>query len=146
MDGTSFASPMVAGAIALGMAYNPNVTSSLMKQIVLETGDSLASLSGVTRTGKRLNLENMLHAMQVPQISSLTHTLNTYNSATISYALSNAATGTLFFGKNPSLFATDSGTIVYSGANLSGSYIASNLESDTQYFYQVKTADGKYFS
>lgn len=146
MDGTSFASPMVAAAVALGMSYNPNVTPSLMKQIVLETGDALGSLSGVTRTGKRLNLENMLRAMQVPQVSSLTHTLDTYNSATISYALTNAATGTIFFGKNPALFTTDTGSVVYSGTNLSGSYMATNLESDTQYFYQVKTADGKYFS
>ncbi|MFH1098379.1 MAG: S8 family serine peptidase [Candidatus Uhrbacteria bacterium] len=59
-EGTSMAAPHVAGVAALVKGYNPNVTSSQVKQIVLKTGDALASLAEKTVSGKRINAANAL--------------------------------------------------------------------------------------
>jgi subtilisin family serine protease len=62
-SGTSMAAPHVAGAAALLLAENPNLTPEEIKQILLNTGDSLASLQGKTVSGKRLNLHKALEAV-----------------------------------------------------------------------------------
>ena len=36
-DGTSFSSPLVAGALALGMSYNPSITPLELKDIILKS-------------------------------------------------------------------------------------------------------------
>jgi len=55
MNGTSMATPHVAGLAALIWGYQPNLLSSQVKNIILTTGDSLPSLDGKTITGKRIN-------------------------------------------------------------------------------------------
>ncbi len=66
-SGTSFSTPLVAGSIAFIYAAactqfitdykaNPSLLALEVKDIILENGDSLASLLGITTTGKRLNL------------------------------------------------------------------------------------------
>jgi serine protease len=66
-SGTSFSTPLVAGSIAFMYAAactqfmtdykaNPSLLALEVKDIILENGDSLASLLGITTTGKRLNL------------------------------------------------------------------------------------------
>jgi len=62
LQGTSMASPHVAGLVALIMGYNPSLTASEVRNIVLTSGDSLASLSGKTTTGKRVNALAALQA------------------------------------------------------------------------------------
>ncbi len=59
-SGTSMASPHVAGAAALLWSVNPDITPLEMKTILMESGDSLASLDGKTVSGKRLNLVSAL--------------------------------------------------------------------------------------
>jgi len=61
-DGTSMATPHVAGLVALIEGYNPNLTSSQVKSIILTTGDIKASLSG-TVSGKRVNAQSALQAV-----------------------------------------------------------------------------------
>jgi subtilisin family serine protease len=63
MDGTSMATPHVAGLAALIEGYNPNLTLSQVKNIILTTGDSLVSLSGKTVSGKRINAQKALEAV-----------------------------------------------------------------------------------
>ncbi len=66
-SGTSFSTPLVAGSIAFMYAAactefmtdyqaNPSLLALEVKDIILDNGDSLASLLGITTTGKRLNL------------------------------------------------------------------------------------------
>lgn len=67
-NGTSMASPMTAGVAALVKSRNPGYTVAQLKQAVVNTGDSVAALSGTTASGRRVNARN---ALVVPAITSL---------------------------------------------------------------------------
>jgi subtilisin family serine protease len=55
MQGTSMASPHVAGAAALAAALRPDWDGTQLKAAVLDGADRLASLAGTSVTGARLN-------------------------------------------------------------------------------------------
>lgn len=60
-DGTSMAAPHVSGVAALVKGYNTNIAVSKLKEIILNTGDALASLAGKTVSGKRVNAAHALN-------------------------------------------------------------------------------------
>ncbi|MFH1656973.1 MAG: S8 family serine peptidase [bacterium] len=60
LNGTSMATPHVAGAAALLKSYFPEATVSDIKVRLLSLGDSVSSLYGKTVSGKRLNVYNSL--------------------------------------------------------------------------------------
>ncbi|OHB17730.1 MAG: hypothetical protein A2749_01680 [Parcubacteria group bacterium RIFCSPHIGHO2_01_FULL_45_26] len=62
-DGTSMATPHVVGLAALIEGYNPILSLTQVKNAILTTGDSVASLSGKTVSGKRINAQNALQAV-----------------------------------------------------------------------------------
>jgi subtilisin family serine protease len=55
-SGTSMASPYVAGAAALALSANPNLSLQNLRGVLAYTGDVLPSLQGKTTTGRRLNV------------------------------------------------------------------------------------------
>ena len=55
-SGTSMASPHVAGAAALYKAINPAASASQIRTALLTQGITTGSLSGITATGRRLNV------------------------------------------------------------------------------------------
>ena len=55
-NGTSMATPHVAGAVALVWAHNPSLSYSQVIARILDNGDSVSALSGKVKTGKRLNV------------------------------------------------------------------------------------------
>ena len=71
-DGTSMASPHVAGVAALVLAQDPTLSPVAVKEIILDSVDPVASLSGVTLTGGRLNALNAIALTRTPG----THVVN----------------------------------------------------------------------
>ena len=59
-NGTSMASPHVAGAAALVKSLRPGASVAELRADLLEGGDALAGLSGITTSGRRLNARGAL--------------------------------------------------------------------------------------
>jgi subtilisin family serine protease len=68
-DGTSMASPHVAGVAALLWSQYPSLTASEIKDTLLATVDPIAALDGITVTGGRLNAYQALLGPTASRIS-----------------------------------------------------------------------------
>ncbi|HEX8107888.1 MAG TPA: S8 family serine peptidase, partial [Kofleriaceae bacterium] len=55
LDGTSMATPHVAGVAALALSINDTLTADELKDILLTSGDPIPALNGTTFSGRRLN-------------------------------------------------------------------------------------------
>jgi len=71
LDGTSMASPHVAGAVAYLMAMRSDLTYQQILSYMYQNVDPLPSLAGVTVSGGRLNLEKTIAALPPARIASL---------------------------------------------------------------------------
>jgi len=71
-NGTSMATPHVAGAAALVLAHCPIPTGDL-KRALLSSVDPVAALAGITTTGGRLNADNALRSCY-PRVQSVSLT------------------------------------------------------------------------
>ena len=61
--GTSMATAYVSGLVALIEGYNPSLASSEVKNVILNSGDSLTSLLNKTVSGKRINVQKTLETI-----------------------------------------------------------------------------------
>ncbi|MCP9496355.1 MAG: S8 family serine peptidase [Pyrinomonadaceae bacterium MAG19_C2-C3] len=62
-NGTSMATPHVAGAAALVWSLNPALTVRQVRGAILYSGDRIAGLDGKTVTGRRLNVFNAMQSI-----------------------------------------------------------------------------------
>jgi|GEM_PF-3646855 len=69
-NGTSMATPHVVGLAALIWGYKPSLTAAQVRTQILSTGDALASLSGKTVTGKRINAYGAISALNTAPTTS----------------------------------------------------------------------------
>lgn len=66
MDGTSMASPHVAGTVALMKSRMPSLTGAQLKQRLLATADPVASLAGLSVSGGRLDTAEAVGVLEAP--------------------------------------------------------------------------------
>jgi subtilisin family serine protease len=60
LSGTSMASPLVAGAVALAAAHYPTDTAAQRAQRIFDGADQIPALSSQVKSGRRLNLQRVL--------------------------------------------------------------------------------------
>ena len=63
MSGTSMATPMVASAVAVMRAVNPNILAKEIKETLCSSSDKLSALTGKVISGGRLNAYNAVKAI-----------------------------------------------------------------------------------
>lgn len=66
LGGTSMATPHVVGALALLLAQVPSLTVDGAIARLFATGDPVPSLEGITASGRRLNVDNLLRDIRPP--------------------------------------------------------------------------------
>lgn len=59
-DGTSMATPVVAGIAALAWGYHPGLEPSVIRNAIVEHGDTLLALDGIVSSGMRVNAKKTL--------------------------------------------------------------------------------------
>jgi len=69
LNGTSMASPHVAGVAALAFSVNPNATYQQVRDAIFNGVDAKSSLTGKVATGGRLNAFNTLQLMSPPSLT-----------------------------------------------------------------------------
>lgn len=105
LQGTSMATPHVVGLAGLVWGYKPNLTTTQMKSVILETGDSLSALSGKIVTGKRINAHKaMIRAGEIGNTTP-SNTPTPTNTATTIPTVSNPSSTPV---TNPSVTPTPS--------------------------------------
>ncbi len=87
LNGTSMATPHVAGAAGLIKAQYPSLASDDIKSRLFGGVDIIPSMEGITVTGGRLNIYNSLEEDSVPPavVSTLNTSSATYNSVALSW-------------------------------------------------------------
>ncbi|MDO8413850.1 MAG: S8 family peptidase, partial [Gallionellaceae bacterium] len=88
LSGTSMATPHVAGAAALAITKYSALAADQIKSLLIGSVDALSSLSGITVTGGRLNVNTALHENIVVSASpvSMTAAAGQSMSTTITYS------------------------------------------------------------
>jgi subtilisin family serine protease len=67
-SGTSMAAPHVSGALGLLFSNEPSLAIADAKSLIVDSGDTLASLNGLTRSSKRLNVYNAIAEASIVEI------------------------------------------------------------------------------
>ncbi|MFA6256104.1 MAG: S8 family serine peptidase, partial [Candidatus Absconditabacterales bacterium] len=125
-NGTSMATPHVAGLASLVWSYRPDLNYSDIKNAIIQGGDSLVSLSGKTVSGKRINAYTTLFNLTAAATGSIVF-------------LSGGITNTT--GVYLRLSASKMGTYQLSGADMIGVFTGNIGLTGLDVFVQLTTGD-----
>jgi len=136
LQGTSMATPHVAGLAALIWGVKPNLTSAAVKNTILNTGDSLNSLNGKILTGKRINAFSALKSVTTPVISNVETADTTATSTRITWSTDFPSTSKVVYGTSTlSLEVVDNTQTTNHVVTLTG------LTASTTYSFYVESED-----
>ena len=137
-QGTSMAAPHVAGLAGLIWGYKPELSYSEVKDVILSTGDSLASLAGKTVSGKRINAFNALDSLTPPVISNVQTATTTPTSTFILWSTDKLASSKVAYSTTTPVSSTivsDDTLVTDHSIELTG------LTASTTYYFYMESTD-----
>ena len=138
------AAPQVAGLASLAWSYRPDISVTDIKNAIMNNGDSIASLSGKTVSGKRINAYKTLLALTPsPDITTL-HTYTDTGRTNEVLDGGGVATGSIYAEWSPPAIspATMSGYIVQVSSG--GTVVASTGTTATGVTFALPDGNGHY--
>lgn len=138
MQGTSMAAPHAAGLAGLIWGYKPELSYSQVKDVILSTGDDIASLAGKTVTGKRINALNALNSLASPIISDVQTATTTPNSTFVIWSTDKLATSKVAYSTTTPVSSTivsDDTLVTNHSIELTG------LTANTIYYFYTESTD-----
>ncbi|MDP3956248.1 MAG: S8 family serine peptidase [bacterium] len=137
-NGTSMAAPHVAGLAALVEGYNPSLTFAQVKNTILTTGDSVASLSDKTVSGKRINAFNALNSVTPSVISDVLADSTAPTSAIITWLTDELSSSKIAYSTS-----TPVASIIVSDDTFvtEHSFELTDLTASTTYYFYVESVD-----
>jgi subtilisin family serine protease len=111
MNGTSMATPHVAGLAGYLFSYNPTATYTQVVDAINTSGDDLTSLAGKTSTGKRINAYNAIMAIGVTGTPTITPTDTPTVTPTDTPTVTPTDTPTVTPTDTPTVTPTDTPTV-----------------------------------
>jgi len=79
LDGTSMASPHVAGVAALVLSKNWQLSTAQLRTAILSSGDAVGGLAGKVATGDRVNVAAALAAVGPPDLTRPNTTITSFS-------------------------------------------------------------------
>jgi subtilisin family serine protease len=137
-QGTSMATPHVAGLAALIKALHPALTATEIKAAILDNVDAKPAWSGLVATGGRINAYKALAA---PQISDVQVNSISESTAVVTWTTDKPGDSVVQYDRDPDPW--DSYTYTRSEAALvtSHSVTLSGLSQQTDYYFRVGSTD-----
>ena len=122
MSGTSMATPMVASAVAVMRAVNPNISAKEIKETLCSSSDKLSALTGKVISGGRLNAYNAVKAIMPTATPTATPTVKPTATPTVTPSNSNTndSTDSNTKSNGNAYDSTDADSNVKSNGNTNG--------------------------
>jgi subtilisin family serine protease len=137
-QGTSMATPHVAGLAALIIAHNPALTNLEIKALIENSVDPIPALNDKVATDGRINAAAALAA---PQISNVQVTTVTETTAQITWTTGKPADSVVQYGTTGNSWDSYPNTESDSALVTSHSITLSGLTQETDYYFMVGSTD-----